>query len=68
MQENKDIVYHSLQRFIDRIWKRIYRDRLKCECSHCQCNFIDIFDRSHAEYLFDCQNDMYIEYRDKTLP
>ena len=55
---------HPKQRFIDRIWKTIYRDKLKCTCDMCQKDSFEIFDISHAEYLFDCQNEMNIEYRD----
>lgn len=55
---------HPKQRFIDRIWKTIYRDELKCTCRDCQKESFEIYDESHAIHLFDCQNEMNIEYRD----
>lgn len=55
---------HPKQRFIDRIWKTIYRDKLRCTCRDCQKESFEIFDESHAIHLFDCQNEMNIEYRD----
>jgi len=55
---------HPKQRFIDRIWKTIYRDNLKCTCEDCQKNCFEIQSMLHAINLYDYQNEMDIEYRD----
>ena len=60
------------QRFIDRIWKRIYRDTDSCECDSCKDaveNGLIIYDEQQAGYLFDTQNDFalcwtMLNYRD----
>lgn len=73
--------WRNLQWFIDRIGKRIYRKPIEsCSCSECQRNYVDIWDgipkteksigchrEFHARYLYDCQNDMQIEYFDYPL-
>ena len=57
---------HTLRWFINRIGKKIYRKKLKCKCSSCQKSAIKVSPKyNHAEYLFDCQNEMGIEYFDK---
>ena len=71
---------HSKQWFIDRIGKRIYREPIdSCKCVHCQKHNSFIIDDGmkdgkrelrrefHASYLFDCQNDLQIDYFDKPL-
>lgn len=57
--------YHSLQWFLDRIGKRIYRYPLSCHCKFCKRNYVNIGDCRHARYLYDCQNEMEVEYFDK---
>ena len=68
---------HDLQWFLDRIGKRIYRRPL-CPCKECQQTYVDILDgikdgmqkfrrEFHARYLYDCQNDMQIEYSDNPI-
>ncbi len=62
--------YHTLQWFINRIGKRIYRNPLPCKCKECQRNYVDIVDMSkhncrrefHAQYVYDSQNCLQIEY------
>jgi hypothetical protein len=70
---------HSLQWFIDRIGKRIYRKPITaCSCDECKSTYIDICDGTtvgkqisrrefHAHYLFDCQNELEIEYSDQPI-
>ena len=66
---------HKIKRFIDRIWKRVYRNANTCDCDTCrdvEKNGVVISDEQHANYLFDCQSDTDIfwevvpwnEYRD----
>lgn len=63
----------TLQWFINRIGKRIYRNSSNCpECATCKDveeNGMIIEDESHAEYLFNIQNDfgacnVFLNYRD----
>lgn len=56
---------HDLQRFIDRIWKRIYRDATTCKCETCEDvtrNWLIIDDYSHAQYLHCVSREYPIEY------
>jgi hypothetical protein len=60
---------HDLQWFIDRIGKRVYRDKNICTCEHCINVFkhgVIISDKEHAQYLFDIQNETGIRYYEKT--
>ena len=58
---------HTRKWFINRIGKRIFRDWFKCckTCDDVARNGIVVADRQHAIYLFDCQNEMPIKYRNK---
>lgn len=59
---------NNLGWFIDRIGKKVYRDKDICSCEHCQLNKINgvkIIDLDHAQYLFDMQNEMGVKYFDK---
>jgi hypothetical protein len=63
---------HPLKWFINRIGKRIYRKPLDCSCKDCQKNYVDIVScgitgQTHANYLYDCQNEMNIHYSDKPI-
>lgn len=56
--------------FIERIGKRIYRDRTSCSCKHCEetyRNGLVITDENHAYYVFDCHNEMGIKYYDEPV-
>lgn len=61
-------IQHTRQWFLNRIGKRIYRlTYLNC-CKHCQDvyeNGLFIYDRQHAIYIYDCQNEMGLEYADR---
>lgn len=60
---------NDLQRFIDRIGKRIYRDATDCPCCICECvtkEWLIIDDESHANLLFDYQNEMWYIYSAET--
>lgn len=53
--------------FIERIGKTIFCDATTCPCLTCKQgieNGIEIHDKMHANYLYLCQNEMDIEYRD----
>jgi len=61
---------HEHQWFIDRIGKTIYRNKVKCDCESCKKGTehgIVISDKTHADYLFDVQNELGIKYSDKLL-
>lgn len=61
---------HTLQWFINRIGKIVYRDKVKCKCITCienGDNGILINDIHHAEYLYMVSCDMDIEYRDDII-
>jgi hypothetical protein len=64
---------HDLQWFIDRIGKRVFRDKdissYICSCDICKNIFekgLIILDKEHAQYLFDVQNETGIRYYEKT--
>ena len=59
---------NDLAWFIERIGKKVYRDRNICSCDYCQdikVNGITIKDLNHAQYLLDIQNQFKIEYYEK---
>jgi len=59
---------NNLGWFIDRIGKKVYRDKDICSCKNCQLNKINgvkIIDLDHAQYLFDMQREMGVKYFDK---
>ena len=46
------------QWFIDRIGKRVYRNKTSCDCATCERIYTDgiiISDSTHADYIFDCE-------------
>lgn len=60
---------NSLEWFKDRIGKTIYRDRTSCPCEICEHvykNGVMVIDDAHAQYLYDCQNELQINYRDES--
>jgi hypothetical protein len=61
------IVVHDRQWFIDRIGKRIYREKNICDCEVCTKVYKEgliITDEQHANYLYDCQ-ELDLIYYDK---
>jgi len=59
---------HPLNWFTERIGKRIYRGDVTCDCNTCKTGTEEgliIRDNTHAEYLYDVQLEMDIEYRDE---
>lgn len=59
---------NNLSWFIERIGKKVYRDKDICSCDHCQSvkiNGVKVLDLDHAQYLFDIQNEFGIEYYEK---
>jgi len=60
---------HQLRWFKNRIGKFIYRAKISnCNCASCQKTKIYITpEHNHAQYLFDCQNSLGIEYQDKPI-
>lgn len=62
----------NLQWFKDRISKRIYRNHYDCcpDCSDVSENGLIVYNKEHAEVLYNTQNDFEAEgrvmnYRDK---
>jgi hypothetical protein len=59
---------NSLEWFTDRIGKKIFRVKNICPCTICQMVIVHgliISDKNHAQYLFDIQNELGIEYFEK---
>jgi len=55
---------NPLQWFLDRIGKKLYRDKSTCTCTHCadvEANGLVIGDEQHARYLYETQNDFASE-------
>lgn len=61
----------DLQWFKDRIGKHIYRyTPTTCKCEVCNAVFnkgLIISDEIHAQYLFDCQNELGLQYEDEQI-
>lgn len=54
------------QWFIDRIGKKVYRHKLKCQCNSCQNeDGTLVLDHDHACYLTRVSSEMGIKYYDK---
>lgn len=56
---------HEMKWFIDHIGKRIHRDKGTCDCGSCsdtKKHGLIVGDKFHAEYLYDVQCEMDIEY------
>ena len=61
---------HTLQWFKNRIGKKIYRLTEACHCKHCQKSFEDgfvLYSKTHADYVYCCQNEMGLKYADKKM-
>lgn len=59
---------HKLQWFIERIGKKIFRTKSKCNCMVCTDVFkngVIVADKSHAQYMYDCQKDLDLYYFDE---
>lgn len=59
---------HKLQWFIERIGKKIFRTKSQCNCMVCTDVFkngVIVADKSHAQYMYDCQNDLDLYYFDE---
>ena len=59
---------HKLEWFIERIGKKIYRTKSQCNCMVCTNVFksgVFVADKSHAQYMYDCQNDLDLYYFDE---
>lgn len=57
--------FKSLKWFENRVGKKIYRKAVDCQCSACKDgteNGILVHDKDHAEYLYNVQLDLEIEY------
>ncbi len=59
---------HDLDWFKERIGKKVYRTESKCPCEICKkIGKIGLYiaDNLHANYLYDCQNELDLFYFDK---
>ena len=64
------MTHHCLKWFLNRIGKRVYRliDYPCCRvCDEVYKNGLVIYDRAHAQYLYDAQGELQVEYADKKL-
>ena len=62
---------HKLEWFKKRIGKHIFRTSFSCPCDSCKkVGEVGLFiaDELHANYLFDCQNDLQLYYFDIRKP
>lgn len=77
-REHFTLIVHTRQWFRNRIGKTIYREKLRCPCAVCQNMAVHIHDYTgdktvrgnkyfHADYVFDAQHDLRIEYFDKPI-
>ena len=61
---------HDLKWFKDRVGKRVFRTEATCQCPICkkigEVGLV-IADEFHAQYLFDCQNELNLRYFDNLL-
>ena len=56
---------HDLEWFLSNIGNRVFRNKVKCDCESCRRGGeegILIADITHANYLFDVQNELGIRY------
>jgi hypothetical protein len=54
--------------FLEKIGTRIFRDDDGCDCPVCKTvvrNGLIIHDELHAKYLYDCQNELKINYYER---
>ena len=61
-------MYHTLKWFQNRIGKRVFRGPTGCKCTTCkeiEENGKFIHGQDDAQYLFEVQYDLDINYRDK---
>lgn len=59
---------HNLEWFKERIGQKVYRTESQCKCEVCASVFkngLFISDDLHANYLFDCQNELDLYYFDE---
>ena len=59
---------HTLRWFKNHIGKRIYRDAVSCQCQTCTKvtkEGLIVRDDGHAEYLYNVQYELDVDYRDK---
>ncbi len=57
----------ELKWFKDRIGTRIFRLNNKCDCEVCKSVYVNgliVEDELHAQYLYDCQNEMQLIYEE----
>lgn len=53
--------------FLDRVWKRIYRNMSSCKCSTCMDvfhNWLVLLDKNHATYVCDAYHSYLAEWED----
>jgi len=64
-KKRKFYYQHTKKWFLNRIGKTIYRKPLSCSCKGCQKTDVQITNKQHAIYIYDCHNEMGIKYYDK---
>lgn len=61
---------YNKQWYLDRIGKRVYRTEAPCKCEVCVIigqKGVIIADQLHAQYLYDCQNELDLYYSDNPI-
>lgn len=61
---------HKLEWYKERIGKKVYRTASTCPCEVCKKVVevgLYISDELHANYLYDCQNDLDLYYFDQPI-
>ncbi len=56
---------HDLEWFLSHVGERVFRNKVKCDCESCKRGGEEgvlITDKTHANYLFDVQNELGIRY------
>jgi hypothetical protein len=59
---------HELTWFQERVGKKVFRNETSCKCINCTLNYkngVVINDDIHANYLFDMQNELRLNYFDE---
>jgi hypothetical protein len=59
---------HELTWFQERVGKKVFRNETSCKCINCTFNYkngVVINDDIHANYLFDMQNELRLNYFDE---
>jgi len=63
-----DLIKHDKDWFTERVGQRVFRTKGDCYCDACEKVYLEgliIQDKQHAQYLYDCQNELGLYYYTK---